>query len=258
MKMIAVLVVIFVFTLIFCGCVKSSPQDNSSGTKNKWKICKDWAELWLNIKSEKVESIISCDGDSTTDIESWYLLDKIPPDQLQMFTEFIGEEANGGIKPASERHFRRTCQGMLKVVTDKGKYVAPFDGHTPENNWQERVTLVGLWPRLHKEEIKSISFCNEHLIANIDSWQCWDVPKERLDECIKLLDKAMQSADPNNFDEMAVNEGRMKIFTNKGKYLVKAEASESKVNGNEWVSPELGMFLKNCGFPTPDANSIKQ
>jgi hypothetical protein len=252
MKIMIILAVFFMLSLIYWGCAKSSPQSKSSNSQNVWKRYKSLADVWPRIKNEKVESISSCDEDPNADVESWYVFYKVPKDKTEVLIEFLAGEAEGDIAPVPDEYrFRRTCQEVFTFVTDKGKYIVPFDEHVPENNWQERVTLVSLWPRLQKESIECIGFCTEER-TNIDSWDCWNVPKEHLAECIKIIRNAMQNADPNSFDPMRVNEGRMKIVTNKGKYLVRAEASASKVYGNEWSSSELGQFLMKCGFTASD------
>lgn len=58
----------------------------------------------------------------------------------------------------------------------------------------------------------------------------------------------MRNADPRNFVEELGWLERMKIVTDKGKYLVRGSASTKEVYGNEWSSPELGQFLLKCGF----------
>jgi hypothetical protein len=142
---------------------------------------------------------------------------------------------------------------MLKIVTNKGKYAVSVVDRGPQNNWREYITLVGLWPHVQKEKIISIGFCDEMSWLNIDSWHSWYVPKENLDECIRLIDKAMQDADRQFKWGPDWGEGRMKIITDKRKYLVPAETDISntaspRVYGNGWSSNELGEFLKKCGL----------
>jgi len=148
----------------------------------------------------------------------------------------------------------------------------------PSQNWKEYRSLVRVWPRLKKEKIKSIRFTqpmspqtgleNETFFqgiittfsfrvrdANIvESWiPGFEVPKENLPECIRLIDKAMKGASPSwGFGGNRIWLGRMLIVTNKGKYIVHVETdisnvARSKVYGEEWKSYELGEFLvKNC------------
>jgi hypothetical protein len=245
MKVIVIiLVLVFLFSLICAGCIKSDSQ-------NKWKRYKSLYELYPRLKNETIESISFCDEDPETDVESWYVYGKIPKENLEYVKEMIADELGQGIPV--ERYPASTCQGMLKIVTNKGKYVSRIQEYVPQNNWEEHASLVSVWPRLKKEKIASISFCNEVYGLDIDSWPCRDIPPEgNLDECIKLLSNAMQDADPNNFRWGHVWRGRMKIITDKGKYLVPAEieinSTNPRVYGNEWISFELGEYLKKCGW----------
>ncbi|MBN1787640.1 MAG: hypothetical protein JW806_04525 [Sedimentisphaerales bacterium] len=233
----------FLFSLICIGCIKP-------GSQNKWKRYKSLDELYPRLKNEIIESIDFCDEDPEIDVESWYVYGKVPKESLEYVKEMIIGELGQGI-PA-EKYPALTCQGMLKIVTNKGKYVAPIQEYIPQNNWEEHASLVGVWPRLQQENITSISFCDGIQGLDIDLWSCQDIPEGNLNECIKLLVNAMQSADPNNFDWTAIWQGRMKIITDKGKYLVPAEVeinnTNPKVYGNEWVSSELGKYLKKSGF----------
>ncbi len=85
----------------------------------------------------------------------------------------------------------------------------------PSQNWKEYRSLVRIWPRLKKEKIESIRFCqgeNQHNetffqemvttfsfhIIDADVVKEWpsgyEVPKKNLLECIKIIDKAMKKA----------------------------------------------------------------
>jgi tetratricopeptide (TPR) repeat protein len=142
----------------------------------------------------------------------------------------------------------------IKYTNEADKLETEIDGTKPasQSNWSEYTTLVALWPQLQKEKIISIGFCDEILRIDIDSWRSWYVPEENLDECIRLIDKAMRDAD-RRFKWEPDWQGRMKIITDKGKYLVPAKIEISntaspKVCGNAWSSNELGKFLIKCGF----------
>ena len=155
-------------------------------------------------------------------------------------------------------------------------------------NWRESRSLVKLWPRLQKENIVSIRFYdavnletgtyeNESFIEQkiesirfrerepnvVKSWHmAFEVPKQKLPECINIIDQAMKHAKPNWFVSTRVWLGRMLIVTDKRKYIVHVETcitnvEKSYVYGEEWESYELGEFLKKCGFPTPDANKAQ-
>lgn len=207
------------------------------------------------MKKEKLEGVILCDGDLETDVESWLVFGEVPKENLENIKELFNDELEKRFNFAVERYSIYTCQGMLKIVTNKGKYAVPVEERRPQNNWREYSTLVGLWPHLQKEKIERISFCDEDLGVDIDSWASRDVPKENLDECIRLIDNAMRNAD-HNFQWGPYWQGRMKIITDKGKYLVPAEVdiTSPKVYGNGWTSCELGEFLKKCGWADPNIN----
>lgn len=150
----------------------------------------------------------------------------------------------------------------------------------PSQNWREYRSLVRIWPRLKKEKIKSIRFTqpmtpqagleNETLFQeivttfsfrvrkedDINSWiPGFEVPKENLPECIKIIDKAMKGTSPSRgLGGNTIWLGRMLIVTDKGKYIVHVETdiskvARSKVYGEEWTSYELGKFLVQYCFP---------
>jgi hypothetical protein len=219
--------------------------------------------LWPRLKKEKIESISLCDGDLETDVDSWLVFGEVPKEHLEKIKELFGDELEQRFGMEAKRYSIYSCQeGMLKIVTDKGKYAVPAFDRGPQNNWREYVTLVGLWPHLQNEKIISISFCEEIMGLDIDSGYNWNVPKEKLDECIKLIDKAMRDAD-RHFVWGPYWEGRMKIITDKRKYLVPADTDICKTNnpkvyGNGWTSFELGEFLKKSGFCNSDSNQPSQ
>jgi hypothetical protein len=247
---IVIFTFVFLVGLICVGCVKSS-------SRSEWTKYKSLKELWPRLKKEKLEGIILCDGDLETDVESWLVFGEVPKENLEGIKELFSDELEDRFDMKAQKYSIYSCQdGMLKIVTNKGKYAVPAVDRGPQNNWREYVTLVGLWPHLQKEKIISIGFCDEVLYLDIDIWHSWYVPKGNLDECIRLIDKAMRDAD-RHFQWGPYWEGRMKIVTDKGKYLVPAEIAISnttspRVFGNGWTSCELGEFLKKCGWADPN------
>ena len=149
----------------------------------------------------------------------------------------------------------------------------------PSQNWKEYRSLVRIWPRLKKEKIESIRFTqpmtaqagleNETFFQeivttfsfrvrkedDINSWiPGFEVPKENLPECIKIIDKAMKGTSPSwGLGGNSIWLGRMLIVTDKGKYIVHVETgiskvARSRVYGEEWTSYELGKFLVQYCF----------
>ena len=149
----------------------------------------------------------------------------------------------------------------------------------PSQNWKEYRSLVRIWPRLKREKIESIRFTqpmnpqtgleNETFfqeiittfsfrIRNTNVIKEWpagiEVPKENLQECIKIIDKAMKGKSPSwGLGGIDIWLGRMLIVTDKGKYIVHVETDISevagpKVYGEEWASYELGKFLAKYCF----------
>ncbi len=159
----------------------------------------------------------------------------------------------------------------------------------PTQKWREYRSLVNLWPRVKKEKIQSIAFCvapyselakpeedsffslfkNEiaetygfHTRDESDVNSCsveFEIPKENLQECIKIIDKTMKGAGTGwPFIHPVMHmfwQERMLIVTDKGKYIVKhiqAEISKEdnpRVFGDEWSSNELGKFIAKHCFP---------
>jgi hypothetical protein len=245
MKMIIIFTLVILIGLICAGCVESR-------SRSKWTKYKSLKELWPRLKNEKIEEAFLCDGDIETDVESWLVYGAIPKESLGAIERMFNDELEDRFGFVGERYSTSSCnQGILKIVTNKGKYAVPIE-RRPQSNWKEYSNLLGLWPHVQKEKIERISFCDEPLGVDIDSRASRDVPKEKLDECIRLIDKAVRDAD-RQFKWGPYWEGRMKIITDKGKYLVPAETEISntaspKVYGNGWSSNELGEFLKKCGL----------
>jgi hypothetical protein len=158
------------------------------------------------------------------------------------------------------------------------------------SQWRESRSLVKIWPRLMAEKIESIKFCDavnpktgawdtesnwQHIIeffsyrkrdANeVKTWIiAFDIPKSCLPECVRLIDAAVKKA---NFPVDAIISvwpySRMLVITQKGKYIFNIDtditnAAKSNVHGEDWVSYDLGEYLKKCGFPVPTANSGKK
>jgi len=149
----------------------------------------------------------------------------------------------------------------------------------PSQNWKEYRSLVRIWPRLKKEKIESIKFCQGDSWYNDTFFQLmvttfsfriidanvvkeWDtnyeVPKENLTECIKIIDKTMKKAQRpwwlGGISYPIWPLAKMLIVTNKGKYIFHIEtdiskAAGPKVYGEEWMSYELGKFLANYCRP---------
>lgn len=150
----------------------------------------------------------------------------------------------------------------------------------PSQNWKEYRSLVKIWPRLKKEKIESIRFCQGesqyngtffqemvttfsfHIIdANVvKEWPLgFEVPKENLPECIKIIDKIMKNAQRpwwlgGKCWRVSPLE-KMLIVTDKGKYIFHvvtdiSEVAGPKVYGEEWMSYELGKFLAKYCFPS--------
>jgi len=151
-------------------------------------------------------------------------------------------------------------------------------------NWREYSSLVKLWPRLQKEKIENIIFCDainkeagtfdnettyQQMVEffrfrfrdtnDVKSWN-WaiEVPKENLPECVKIIDKTMKGARPWWYiwrEYIPVwPTSRMLIVTDKGKYIVHVETAISNVArscvyGEEWKSYELGEFLTKYCIP---------
>jgi hypothetical protein len=151
----------------------------------------------------------------------------------------------------------------------------------PTQNWKEYRSLVRIWPRLKKERIESIRFTQatswqtgtffQEIVSTlsfriidasvIKEWPSgYEVPKENLPECIKIIDKVMKNAQRpwwlGGTCWRIWPLSKMLIVTDKGKYIVRVETDISevagpKVYGEEWMSDELGEYLKKCGFPVP-------
>lgn len=126
--------------------------------------------------------------------------------------------------------------------------------------WGEHNSLVKLWPRLQKEKIKSISFCKAFNPDTGKNDVVFEVPKENLQECIKILDEKMKKVKPAPAWHGGIvcgGTGNTLIVTEKGKYMFNVHAhiggaTRSHVHGRQWTSYELGEYLYKIGFPSPE------
>jgi hypothetical protein len=131
----------------------------------------------------------------------------------------------------------------------------------PSANWKEYRSMVEIWPSLKQEKIESIRLCNamspeygydlpqdfeenvntfgyRERAAEVVRWWPTDikVPKEKLSECIKLIDKVVN--DTQGVSYRCGSLAKMLIVTSKGNYIFP---------GGECIPDELSEFLmKYC------------
>jgi len=247
MKMIILFVLILSIVLLLVGCVKKYQ-------KKTWTMYTSMKELAPKLKNEKIEKVFLCDGDPETDVDLWFVFGELSKEQVDITKDYLIDEPNEHVLNLQQQEYSvYTCQdGMLKIETDKGKYGVPA-GLAKPPGWRQYTTLIGLWPILQKQKIQKIGFCKEEeLNVNIDRWHTWYLPEEKLNEFIKLTDKAMKEANRQFDSDTFYHTGRMKIITNKAKYLVAIQndscTNNPKLSGNGWSSNELGEYLKKSGF----------
>ncbi len=149
---------------------------------------------------------------------------------------------------------------------------------SPSENWKEYEKLFYIWPQLKKEGIENIRFCNaisleygydtlSDIHKNVNGsgckerdanvvrwWPCrYKVPREKLLECIKIIDRAMKKAN-REYQSVSFIE-KMLIVTKKGKYIVRVMVilpteTGPEAYGEEWDSPELGEFIAKYCTPS--------
>jgi hypothetical protein len=248
MKLVSILIVLLILACF--GCAKRNSQSS-------WKRYDTLAELWPQIKSEKILSISTCDNGPGSDIDKWYSLGEIPKEQIQDCIKFVLAEAGSDTNGTANLPLQPTCSPMIKIITDKGKYISPLGFGPSQQKWEEHVSIVWLWPQLQQEGIESISFCEDRPGTNIDTWFSREIPSKNLSEFLALLERNLEQAKSNKPRDADLGLGRMKITTKKRKYLIPTVISiqkqgESVVSGIDWTSSELGELLKTkCGF-TPN------
>lgn len=115
--------------------------------------------------------------------------------------------------------------------------------------WQEHKTLAKIWSRIESENVQKIIFC-ETDVPEIDDWFVrFEVPPEAINESIQLIGKALDETEiRRNIWEIK----RMKIVTDKSKYIVPANWTSQKIYGNDWTSFELRSYLRKHGFADPE------
>ena len=130
MKMIVIFTFFIIVGIICVGYAKYRQQ-------NKWIKYKSLKELWPRLKNEKIESICFCDEDPDTDVESWYVCGGVIRKDLGMVKELLGDGLENEFDIPPQQYPVSTCQGVLKIVTNKGKYVGIIDRQKLANKIEE-------------------------------------------------------------------------------------------------------------------------
>lgn len=124
------------------------------------------------------------------------------------------------------------------------------------DGWQACLTLRQIWPAIEKENIRRITFCSVTDVNNINDWYIrYEVPEKAFSKSVRLLGKALKESEKRGIgwdlgtDVWGIN--RMKIVTDKGKYIIPVDWTGWKIYGNDWISEELRIFLREYGFDNP-------
>jgi hypothetical protein len=140
------------------------------------------------------------------------------------------------------------------------KVLCAFLGCTPPcesfpNGWKACLALRQIWPAVEKENIQRIVFCSGTDVDDIENWRGFEVPEKALKKSVRLLGKALKESEKRgiSWDPGADiwGTGRMKIITDKGKYIIPVNWTNEKIYGNDWRSNELRSFLREEGFKDP-------
>ena len=113
-----------------------------------------------------------------------------------------------------------------------------------ESQWKQYKSLKQILPFLEKEKVEKIIFC-ETDTKNIENWFVkYEVPKSAIDEAVKLMKNSFLEKERTSIWEIY----RMKIITNKHKFIIPVRWDDKKIYGIDWTSPELRDFLRQQGF----------
>ena len=119
------------------------------------------------------------------------------------------------------------------------------------SKWQEHKNLGKIWSKVESENVQKIIFC-ETDVPEIDEWFVrFEVPQEAIAKSIQLMGKALEETKAKR-DVWDIK--RIKIVTDKGKYIVPVGWTGQKIYGNDWLSKELRDYLRENGFGDPGSN----
>ncbi len=118
--------------------------------------------------------------------------------------------------------------------------------------WIECNSLGTIWDDLENQDIQRIAFC-ETDIEDIEKWYVrFEVPEECIEKTKELIGKALQDAKKRGFRRESIWDiYRMKIITDKHKYVVPVRWDSKKIYGIDWTSYELRDYLRKYGFADP-------
>jgi len=125
--------------------------------------------------------------------------------------------------------------------------------YPPSMDWIECVKIEGAWKYLRKDKIQKITFCKADFYdLSPENWGGWDIVEpEKINKTIELIDNSEKR---NNMS--VISDGRMKIITDKHKFIIPILVGDQKVHGYEWSSAELREKLKDWGYGSSnDANN---
>lgn len=115
--------------------------------------------------------------------------------------------------------------------------------------WKGYKTLGEIWSKVKSENAQKFIFC-ETDVPEIENWYVrFEVPEKAMDKSIQLMDKALKETKVRR-DIWEIK--RMKIVTDKGKYIVPVNWTSQKIYGNDWMSYELRNHLRKYGFADPE------
>ncbi len=127
--------------------------------------------------------------------------------------------------------------------------------YPPSKDWTECSRLKEAWKYLDNEKVQKILFCDsDYGDANLspDNWGGWEiVDQEKINQTLELLRKAEKG---NN--ESIIWMGKMKIITDKHKFIIPIHWNDKGIYGYEWTSAKLREKLNNWGFGKPKDSNI--
>lgn len=115
----------------------------------------------------------------------------------------------------------------------------------PSKDWIECAAIKGAWKYLEKEKVQKIYFC---YVGNLDllpdKWRGCEITEPNKIE--QILQSVRNAKKDDNGSAAWLD--RMKIITNKHKFIIPVGISDKNIYGYEWTSPELPKLLQKWGL----------
>lgn len=128
-------------------------------------------------------------------------------------------------------------------------YVKPY----PSNEWVRCERIEDIWKYLENEKVQKITFCVFEPDNSPDKWWTWGevVEPEKIKHTLQLI----RASKIDGYIGV-ICFGRMKIITDRHKFIIPVTWDDKEIFSYRWESAELRKQLWKWGFPGPEYNYV--